>query len=254
MTRSERVAVSPVITGTTGGPARGGARERALGLVALAMWAASAGAAGWAAQPTGTIRGMVTVSPVPPPAILKTTTDQAICGLAVPDDSLFVDPKGGLAHAVIIVTGAKAPAGTPAVAVTNRQCRFHPHIVLARPGSSLTITSDDKTLHTTHAYTADNQSLFNVALPLPGLKITRPLPRSGIVRLGCDAHPWMKGFVIVTDELAAVSGPDGRFVIEGVPAGSYDLRLWHERLGEARQPVTVPAGGTVEVTFALKSP
>ncbi len=209
---------------------------------------------GHAGQPTGTIRGVVTVAPVPPPASLKVTTDQAICGLTVPDDSLLVDAAGGLAHAVITVRGMKGPATAAPPVVTNRQCRFVPHVLVARPGSSLTITSDDKTLHTTHAYTPDNESLFNIALPLPGLKLTRPLPRAGPVRLGCDAHPWMRGFIVLTEELAAVTGVDGRFVLDDVPAGARELHLWHERLGEARQSVTVPPGGTVEVSFALKAP
>jgi plastocyanin len=220
-----------------------------LGLTGLLLWPAWA-----AAQPSGTIRGRVTVQPVPPPTSLKVTTDQAVCGLSVPDESLLVDPAGGLAHAVITVRGVRAPAPeTPAV-VTNRQCRFVPHVLVARPGSTLRLTSDDKTLHTTHAYSGDGQSLFNIALPLPGLTITRPLPRAGLIRLGCDAHPWMRGFVVVTDELAAVSGPDGRFVLEGVPAGPQELRLWHELLGEARQSAIVPPGGAVEVTFALNRP
>lgn len=220
-------------------------------MTAIVLWSGWVIAAG---QPTGTIRGRVTVSPVPPPAVLTVTTDQTTCGSTVPDDSLLVDAQGGLAHAVVTVRGVKSPAPAQGPVVTNRQCRFVPHVAVARPGASLTITSDDRTLHTTHAYTADNQSLFNIALPIPGLKIVRPLPRAGLVRLGCDAHPWMRAFVVVTDELAAVSAPDGSFVLEGVPAGTQELRLWHERFGEARQSVVVTAGAAVEVVFALKAP
>ena len=45
-------------------------------------------------------------------------------------------------------------------------------------------------------------------------------------------HP----FVVVT-------GADGSFCLADVPAGSYTVKYWHERLGEGSAQVTVTAGG-----------
>src|SRR5207247_5859701 len=91
-------------------------------------------------------------------------------------------------------------------------------------------------------------SIANLALAVSGqtMDLTRrlaaTLPASGeaLVRVGCDVHPWMRGWLVVLDHpYAAVTGADGRFAIAAVPAGSYTLALWHEMLGRAERPATV---------------
>ncbi|MGA0036646.1 MAG: hypothetical protein ACO3HT_11040 [Ilumatobacteraceae bacterium] len=48
----------------------------------------------------------------------------------------------------------------------------------------------------------------------------------------CNIHPWMKGWVVVRDNpYAAVTGEDGSFTIENLPAGKLELQLWHEKAG-----------------------
>src|SRR6266566_1627035 len=103
-------------------------------------------------------------------------------------------------------------------------------------------------------------SVANLALAVPGqtMDLTRrlaaALPPTGeaLVRLGCDVHPWMRGWLVVLDHPhAAVTGADGRFAIAAVPAGSYTLALWHETLGRAERPATVPPGAHVSIDFTL---
>ena len=43
------------------------------------------------------------------------------------------------------------------------------------------------------------------------------------------------------------SAADGAFTLRGVPAGTYTLTAWHERLGERTVEVTVPADGSARV-------
>lgn len=47
------------------------------------------------------------------------------------------------------------------------------------------------------------------------------------------------------------TGPDGKFRIEGIPAGSYTVQIWHEKLIASAAAVTVPAEGTATIAFAL---
>jgi len=46
-----------------------------------------------------------------------------------------------------------------------------------------------------------------------------------------------------------VTGEDGRFELEDVPPGRYDVVLWHERFGTLRRTVSIEAGGVVAVDF-----
>jgi hypothetical protein len=50
----------------------------------------------------------------------------------------------------------------------------------------------------------------------------------------------------------AVTGKDGSFDIKNLPAGTYTLQVWHEKLGMSTQKVTVAAGETKAVDFTLK--
>jgi hypothetical protein len=64
-----------------------------------------------------------------------------------------------------------------------------------------------------------------------------------MVRLGCDVHPWMTAWVgVVEHPFFAVTDAEGRFEIAGVPAGSYTISAWHERLGTIERKVTVQKG------------
>ena len=149
-------------------------------------------------QATGVIQGKVKVASPPTPGTLETTTDQAVCGESVPDETVVADASGGVANAVVTVGGVPWPEGATVLVISNSGCRFVPHVQVARRPSTLQLTSEDQTLHTTHAYDDRNRTLFNVAIPLPGISIERPLQRPGIVRLECDSHAWMRGYVVVT--------------------------------------------------------
>ncbi len=201
------------------------------------------------AQP-GSIRGTITTN-AKGPGPVRVTIDQKVCGNALPDEAIVVDAQGRLANAVVILTGVKR-ATTAETIVTNEKCRFGPRVQLAQPNSRVRTTSKDPILHTTQAQLESGRTIFNVALPVPGINISKPIGGAGIVHLSCNTHPWMRGWVIVTDEAAAISGADGRFTIDNVPPGTYELRVWHEALKGAPQKITVAAGKPTEVNFQVK--
>jgi hypothetical protein len=84
------------------------------------------------------------------------------------------------------------------------------------------------------------------------MEIQRPVRRPGVVRLECDSHGWMRGWLYVTNDVAGVTGADGRFEISNVPPGTYQLEIWHERYSGTSQTVTVTAGGQQDVDFTLR--
>ena len=61
----------------------------------------------------------------------------------------------------------------------------------------------------------------------------------------------MHGFVVVTDHpFFAVTGEDGSFTLEKVPAGEYDVEAWHSQYGLKKGKAKVEDGKTVEVNFS----
>jgi hypothetical protein len=222
-------------------------RILALGILGTLAGGALTPAFSQAGSITGTIT--TTAKGVPP---VRVTIDQKVCGNELPDEAIVVDGQGRLANAVVTLTGVKRQAPAEA-AVTNEKCRFAPRVQLISSKTAVRTTSKDPTLHTTNAQLENGRTLFNVALPVPGININKPIAATGPVRLSCNTHPWMRGWMIVTDEAAAVSGADGRFTIDNVPPGTYELRVWHESLKGAPQKITVVAGKPTDITLSLSN-
>jgi len=202
------------------------------------------------AQSTGSISGTITTA-AKGLAPLRVTIDQQVCGVELPDHAVVVDGQGRLANAAVILTGVKRAAAAEPM-VVNEKCRFAPRVQIAKPNSIVKTTSKDPVLHTTNAQLANGRTIFNVALPIPGLSVSKPIGGAGTVRLTCNTHPWMRGWVIVTDEAAAITGGDGRFSLDNIPPGTYELRVWHESLKSAPQKVTVVAGKPTELSLRMQ--
>jgi hypothetical protein len=212
------------------------------------------GARSGAETETGTIRGQVTIDAgdVPEPVMIDVTADQATCGLQVEDFSMVVDVSGGVANAVVTLVGVPWTKEPPTPIINNAQCYFRPRVQVAKTRSVVSIQSEDVALHSTHAYDDRARTMFNIAIPIPGMVIERPLRRPGVVRVECDSHGWMRGWVYVTNDISTVSESGGGFEIPNVPAGTYELAIWHERYMGRSQTVTVAAQGAVQADFRLE--
>jgi plastocyanin len=140
---------------------------------------------------------------------------------------------------------------TPTIpTITNRTCAFHPRIGIAKAGDLLEARNDDPVMHNTHIFLDNNRTFMNVALVAGGRPVQKRVRSSGLMRLTCDAHPFMQGFVMVINhDFVATTDALGLFSITGVPPGKQEINLWHETLGALKKQVTVPPQGTVTVTF-----
>jgi len=88
-------------------------------------------------------------------------------------------------------------------------------------------------------------------MPTPGGKTPRLLARSGVIRVACDVHAWMSASILVTETpFVVVTGPGGGFELKGVPAGAWQVVAWHERFGEKRLVIEVPATGRAAPAFS----
>lgn len=194
------------------------------------------------------LEGVVTTRAAALPAI-RVTVDPRVCGTELPDEAILVNAEGRLANAVVTLVGVKATTTAGPPMILNDHCRFVPRVQVVPPGATVRSSSKDAVLHTTTVQTANGRPLFSLALPVPGLTMSKAVGSPGIARVTCNTHPWMRGWLVVTDEMAAVTDANGRFRLDNVPAGTYELRVWHEALQPVSRKVTIADGkpATVEI-------
>ena len=211
-------------------------------------------------QATGEIRGVVRLSPgsVLEAISIENTTDPDACGAAqtLGEPRQTIDAETSereLEHVIVSILDPPAPPAEPPPAtrliLDNRECRFIPHVAVARKGSELVATNADAVLHTTHLY---GPSEMNLSLPTRGVRATRRLTRTGLYAVKCDIHGWMQAFVRVDDHpWHATSDVNGEFRIQDVPVGRFEIELWHPRLGSVTRSVHVAPNETTRLDVDL---
>jgi plastocyanin len=159
--------------------------------------------------------------------------------------NVFVYVKEGLGNRTFDV---------PKEAITLDQsgCKYHPHVLGVMAGQTVKIVNSDPTTHNIHPTPKDNRE-WNESQPPQAAPLEKNFAREELMLpVKCNQHPWMRMFVNVTKSpFYAVTGPDGKFEIKGLPPGDYTLAFVHEKLGEQDQKIVLAAkdSKTVDVTF-----
>jgi plastocyanin len=208
------------------------------------------------AAPAGhaVITGAVKLAGTPPAmALTKRDADPFCARTPMKDEEVQVGAGGGLRNVVVRITqGASGHYEAPPTIATldQSECMYRPRVQGIIAGQMISIRNGDQTLHNVHGYRGAS-TLFNQA-EIPGLPpIARKLGEAGdVLKFKCDVHPWMTGYVVVSDNpFFAVTGDDGHFKIGDVPDGKYTLTAWHERYGTKTTEITVAADKPTEVSF-----
>ena len=184
------------------------------------------------------------------PAKINITKDQAVCAKTPQfDETLVVAADKGVKNVVVSVAdpkdGRKMGAAPKNPVIDQNGCRFVPRIQLVPAGQPIDILNNDGILHNIHTFPKANPPI-NKAQPKFKKVMTEKFDKPDLVQIKCDVHTWMNGWVIVAGHpYFALSDQAGTFRIADVPAGTYSLDYWHEKLGKQTRQVTVPATGSV---------
>ena len=190
----------------------------------------------------------------PKPAKIDMSQDPA-CKGANQSETLVVD-NGNLANVFVYVKEGLGDrtfaAPTEAAALDQQGCRYHPHVLGVMVGQKVDIKNDDPTTHNIHPTPANNRE-WNESQPPKAPAIEKDFAREEIMLpVKCNQHPWMKMYInVVKSPFYAVTGPDGKYEIKGLPPGDYTLAFVQEKLGEQDQKVTLAAkdSKTVDASF-----
>ena len=204
-----------------------------------------------AAQGGGTIEAEVKYSGPAQIDKLKVNKDTEKCGTEAEVDKVVVGGNKGLANAVVSVPEAKGAPTAKKVTIDQKGCKFVPHVTAITPGEVDFKNSDD-ILHNLHTYSTANPSI-NKAQPKFKKVMTEKFEKPEIVKITCDVHSWMLGWIaVMPNPYFGVTDNNGTTKIENVPPGKYKVQAWHETLGKQEKDVEVKAGQTAKVAFELK--
>ncbi|HEY2865026.1 MAG TPA: carboxypeptidase regulatory-like domain-containing protein [Casimicrobiaceae bacterium] len=212
-------------------------------------------ASGWVTA--ASIRGTVVVTgTVPAAKKIDVTIDQYICGTEKDAGDFLMSPRRELKNAAVWIENPPPNTAPPnpaaKVEMDQNGCVFVPRVVVVPAGGTVDFLNSDRLLHNIHATPKLNVS-FNRTQPKDRtIPVTFAKPE--IVRINCDLHSWMVGWVVVAAHpYYAITGPDGQFSFDGLPPGKYTLHVWHERLGTVQTSATIDGQQAARVTVEMKA-
>jgi len=162
--------------------------------------------------------------------------------------NIFVRVKSGL---------PKTDYPTPAeeIVITQKGCMYSPHVVGVMVNQTVKIMNPDGTLHNVHALPKKNAE-FNLAMPKFRTEVTKTFDKPEFMfPIKCDVHPWMGAWIsVMTHPYFDVTEIDGKYTIDNLPAGEYELEAWQEKLGTQSATVTLAEDETKEINFTFSRP
>ena len=178
----------------------------------------------------------------------------------VPNEMLSLGSGNTMGNILVHVTGG-LPAGKTfpppkdPVVMDQNGCLYKPHVFVIQTGQTFKVLNSDGILHNVHALPNVNGQ-FNMAMPPTRKEAEHVFDKpEDVFKIKCDVHPWMTAYTaVVSNPFYSVTKEDGKFTISNLPAGTYEIEAWHEKLGKKTEKVTVGEDDTKTVDFKFTAP
>lgn len=197
--------------------------------------------------PAGNISGTIKLTGTPPPEREISTMDP-MCRKLHPDKLpttrfYATGADHGLADVVVYlkgITGKSAGSSAAPLILDQKGCEYFPYVTAAQTGQTITVKNSDPLMHNVHPVPKnkaggnkeDNKVQMQNAAPL---NFSFPAEEM-FLTFKCDVHPWMFSYVSVFDHPHyAVTDENGKFKIEGVPAGKYTVSINHRKANGGKE-------------------
>ena len=149
--------------------------------------------------------------------------------------------KTPAAGSVVWIGGLPNARPGPTPTMSSSQKRFAPHVIAVAQGALVTFPNVDKVFHNVFSRTTGSE--FDLGLYRNGASRSVRFNKPGLVRVYCNIHPDMAGYVRVLDDAAfATTDETGAFRLAGLPPGHRTVEVWNERGGEKQFPVDLSSG------------
>lgn len=186
----------------------------------------------------GSIEGTVVFAgtTIPKDEIVTLTSEQHLCGKTLPAQKYLINSDKRIKNVVVFIESIDEGKSFPKeeLIVDNLKCAFVPHVSVGYRAKDveITISNSDPVFHNVHSY-VEGKTVLNLGLPDQGSKVQKSLRKTGVMEVKCDSHPWMLGYVyVLSHPYGVVTNDNGEFSINDIPPGTYNIKAWHEALGE----------------------
>jgi plastocyanin len=166
----------------------------------------------------------------------------------------------GLQFAVVYLRGklpVREPPKLAPVVVDQKDHTFLPPVVAVRDGQGVRFTNSDYANHNVRSWALEPDNTINIYTGTGGAYEHRFQANRAYrpIRLGCDIHGWMRGWIYVFDHpWFAVTDSSGRFTISDAPDGTYDLEIRQPDGGlKSARSIEVKPGARVQVNVEFKA-
>ena len=134
----------------------------------------------------------------------------------------------------------------------QRSEAFVPYVLAITVGTNVDFPNHDRTYH--NVFSLSKARRFDLGRYPQGESKSLRFDRPGVVRVFCDIHSHMSAFILVfAHRFFATTDAEGRYRLDDVPAGAYNLVAWNDGQVRDSRPALVPEGdGVVEQDFVLK--
>jgi plastocyanin len=164
-----------------------------------------------------------------------------------------------IADAVVSLLRRDGAGAHPGAATTHtvdqKDLTFIPYVEVFRPGDTVVFHNSDHTRH--HVYSFSPAKTFEYVIAPEQSAPPLKLERTGVIAVGCNIHDSMISYLYVTDApWFARTDASGHVRFDDLPAGAYDVRVWHPRLPPSRpdlvqEGVVLGADERRQVPFGL---
>lgn len=152
---------------------------------------------------------------------------------------IYLEPLGASARLRPQASSANTRAPNSVINLQSRQ--FAPRVQVVMEGSTVEFKNLDPFSH--NVFSKMNGG-FDTGVYGRNKARDNVFREAGIYPLYCNVHPRMTAFVITLDTpYFTQAAGDGGFTLHDVPPGQYVMHVWHDRAGDTKRELTVPAAG-----------
>jgi plastocyanin len=196
---------------------------------------------------TGAIRGRVELRRVAP-AIERRPT---VSDLGAPEERDLPDRLRSVVYLESAPRGAFEQAEPGRASMDQRNETFVPHVLAITTGTQVDFPNSDRIYH--NVFSLSKTARFDLGRYAVGNSKSVRFDRPGIVRVFCDIHSHMNAFILVfSHRFFTLSDVEGRYRLDNVPVGTYNVIAWNEGTASDPRPVTVTDDSVAELDFTLR--